>query len=78
MKTIKTYKYFWLCECQEKMFVNVITGTDEQHEGFVSALKEDETITNICRTYVCEYDVEQVARDFEPVYKKEGGENETL
>lgn len=78
MKTIKTYKYFWLVEGEEKMFVNVITGTDEQHEGFVSALKEDETITNICRTYVCEYDVEQVARDFEPVYKKEGDENEKV
>ena len=68
---VKTYRYMWLYADDEKLNVRFVSGTEEEHEKFIQALKDDDRIINATRVYVHEIDINHVEVYENIVYKEE-------
>lgn len=66
MVKIEVYRYMWLIEGEESMKVRVVAGVEHEHADFIKQLQSAENVTNACRVYLHEIDVEKV-EDYESI-----------
>lgn len=75
MTIVTTYRYMWLKKDDEKLYIDVFTGTEEAHEMYISDLEQRDDIVNVCRVYVQEIDLSKV-EEYETIFdRKECEEN---
>lgn len=72
--TIYVFRYMWLTKGDEKLKIRIIAGVTDEHEAFISAMKAEENVENLCRVYLHEIDVNLV--EFYETLKGEQEENE--
>lgn len=73
--TIYVYRYMWLVDGSEKLNIKVVSGTVEEHELFINALKNEQSIVNACRVYLHEIDINLIEM-YDSIVNKEKKDGE--
>lgn len=72
---IYVYRYMWLFDGSENLNIKVLSGCLQEHEDFMKALKNDETVLKAVRVYLHEIDVNLI-EFYDDIKKEKDGEKE--
>lgn len=72
-QVIFAYRYYIYLSVDDKEVYSfrIYSATADEHETFVSRLKDNDKVISIAREYICEYHLDEMAKLNHKIYQKE-------